>query len=159
MASVDKYGYVTLGDATETSSSSTNSNNYTSSITNMYRTGIMASKGMFWFLTIAMTLLLQVIIHHIWGAEISSWDSNMLFPLEFWGFTAWAIVGTFVYNICLCKDGKKYGYAWHHYVLSVLMSVVCAAAWIVIDFLITLILTLLIGALIIAFVVGLLNGG
>lgn len=157
MASVDKYGYVTLGDTKETPS--TNSNNYSPPSTNLYRTGIMASKGMFWFLTIAMALLLQVIIHSIWGAEISTWDNNMLIPLEIWGFMAWAMVGTFVYNICLCKDGKRFGYAWNHYALSVLMSVACAAAWILIDFLITLALTLFVGALLIAFVVGLLNGG
>lgn len=155
MASVDKYGYVTLGDTKETPS---NSNNYTPSNINMYRTGIMASKGMFWFLTIAMALLVQVIIHHIWGAEISTWDDNLLIPLEIWGFLTWAMVGTIVYNICLCKDGKNSGYAWHHYVLSVLMSVACAAAWILIDYLITVVLTLLVGILIIAFVGGLLSG-
>lgn len=158
MDTVDQYGYVTLGDTKKTPSSNTNSSNSTPPSTNLYRTGIMASKGMFWFLTIAMALLLQVIIHSIWGAEISSWDNNMLFPLEIWGFLAWAMVGTLVYNICLCKDGKNFGYAWHHYVLSVLMSVACAAAWILIDYLITVVLTLVVGALIIAFVGGLLSG-
>lgn len=159
MASVDQYGYVTLDDTKETPSNNTNSNNSTSPSTNLYRTGIMASKGMFWFLTIAMALMIQVIIHSNWGAVISTWDDNMLIPLEIWGFTVCALIGTFVYNLCLCKDGKNFGYAGHHYVLSVLMSVACAAAWILVDFLISLVLTLLIGALAIMFVIGLLSGG
>ena len=69
MASVDEYGYVTFDKNTDISTpANTNSCSSSTSSNNVYRTGIMASSGMFWFLTIAMKI--QAFVHGIWGTEI-----------------------------------------------------------------------------------------
>jgi hypothetical protein len=71
MASVDEYGYVTFDENTDISTpANTNSGSSSTSSNNVYRTGIMASSGMFWFLTIAIAMKIQAFVHGIWGIEI-----------------------------------------------------------------------------------------
>lgn len=110
MASVDEYGYITLDENTDTSTSAntsasanTNSGNSSSSSNNVFRTGTMASSGMFWFLTIAIAMGIQAFVQGIWGAEIvgeifgygygsgiESWGTNLAVALGPWGFVIWA---------------------------------------------------------------------
>lgn len=178
MASVDEYGYITLDENTDTSTSAntsasanTNSVNSSSSSNNVFRTGTMASSGMFWFLTIAIAMGIQAFVQGIWGAEIvgeifgygygsgiESWGTNLAVALGPWGFVICAFIGTLIYNTSLCNNGKLYGYGWHHYVLSVLMSLVCSAAWILLILIITLAIVLIVGAFVIAIICGVLSG-
>lgn len=172
MASVDEYGYVTLDEKTETSTSAnTNSGGSRTSSNNVYRTGMMASSGMFWFLTIAIAMGIQAFVQGIWGVEIvgeifgygygsgiESWGTNLAIALGPWGFVICAFIGTLIYNTSLCKNGKLYGYRWHHYVLSVLMSLVCSAAWILLILFISLAIVLIVGAFVIAIICGVLSG-
>lgn len=133
--------------------------------------GIMASKGMFWFLTLFIALGIQALVQSIWGNDIitsifgdgygsgiESWGTSLAIWLGPWGFVICGLIGTLIYNCCWSTGGSLYGYKWYHYVLSVLTSVGCSALYILLIFLITLAILLIALALGIAILIGLLSG-
>lgn len=130
--------------------------------------GIMASSGMFWFLTLAITLGAQALIQGIWGNQIvgeifgyrygsgiESWGVNLAVALGPWGFVICGLIGTCCYNSMWCNNGKLYGYKPSHYILSCIVSFVFSVAWI----LFILILSLVIMILAIVFVIAIVCGG
>lgn len=134
--------------------------------------GIMASSGMFWFLTIAITLGVQAILHSVYGEEIisscfgsnygdgiESWGMNLAIWIGPWGFVICGLIGTLIYNLCWSENGQFYGYKWYHYVLSILTSFVCSALYILLIFLISIAIVLVAVALGIVIVCGILSGG
>jgi hypothetical protein len=113
---------------------------------------------------------IQAFVQGIWGTEIVGeifgygygsgiefWGSNLAIALGPWGFVICAFIGTLIYNTSLCNKGKLYGYRWHHYVLSVLMSLVCSASWILLILIISVSIVLIVGAFVIAIICGVLS--
>lgn len=159
----------TYTTTTQTSTHS-NSNSYASS-TPLKLDGIMASSGMFWFLTLAITLGAQAILHSVCGEElisglfgsgygdgIESWGMNIAIWFGPWGFVICGLIGTLIYNCCWSSGGQLYGYKWYHYVLSILTSFVCSALYILLILLISIAIVLAAVALGVALVCGLLSG-
>ena len=145
-------------------------NNPTTS-TPLKSNGIMASSGMFWFLTLAITLAVQAIVHStvgdellnaLWGTRygsgFESWGVNLAIWLGPWGFMICGVAGTLLYNCLWCTSGQLYGYKWYHYVLSCLVSFICSAAYILLIFLISLAIMLIVAAIIIAIICGIFSG-
>lgn len=159
--------------ATNTQIQRTNSStvNTPVSSTPLKSDGIMATSGMFWFLTLAITLGVQAIVHSVYGNEIisglfgsgygsgvESWGMNLAIWLGPWGFVICGLAGTLLYNCMWCSSGQLYGYKWYHYVLSCLVSFVCSAAYILLILLISLAIVLFVAAIAIAIVCGIFSG-
>jgi len=160
---------ITTNTATQTTTYSTPRT--TTSSTPLKSDGIMASSGMFWFLTLAITLGAQAIIHSVYGNEIisslfgsgygsgvESWGMNLAIWLGPWGFVICGVVGTLLYNCMWCSSGQLYGYKWYHYVLSILTSFVCSAAYILLILLISLAIIVIVGGIVIAIICGIFSG-
>ncbi len=133
--------------------------------------GVMASSGMFWFLTLAIPLVVQGIVfgtagdellNALWGngygSGIESWGVNLAIWLGPWGFVICGLTGTLIYNCLWSSSGKITGYKWHHYVLSILTSFGCAALYILLIFLISLAIMLIAIAIVVAIICGILSG-
>lgn len=172
MANVDKYGYITLDEDTETSSKKNSGTNNSSSANYRYRSGLMASPEMFWFLTIVIAVGIQALVQGIWGTTIvgkvfgyeygsgiESWGTNLAILIGPWGFVVCGLIGTLIYNLKLCDDGKWHGYKGYHYVLSVLMSAACSAAWIPIIWIISIAIMVIAVVFGLVIVIGIISGG
>lgn len=142
---------------------------------NMRKKGIFALEIMFWAITIAIPLGIQALVHILsgnmivgeifgyeYGSGIESWGFNLAVWLGPWGFIICGVIGTFLYNTYWCQSGKLYGYKWYHYVLSIVVSFVASAAWILVILAISLaimiIAAVIVGALVIAIICGILSG-
>lgn len=161
---------------TTTATNTTTNKSYASTATQTSSTplksdGIMASSGMFWFLTLVITLGAQAILHSVCGEElisslfgssyrdgIESWGANLAIWLGPWGFVICGLIGTLIYNCCWSTNGRLYGYKWYHYGLSILTSFVCSALYILLIFLISVVIVLVAVALAIALVCGVISG-
>ena len=130
----------------------------------------MASSGMFWFLTLAITLGGQALIHGItggrlaseifgssYGSGIESWGMNLDKWLGPWGFIICGLVGTILYNT-MNRKGKLYGYRWYHYLLSCVVSFACSAAWILVVLVISIAIIIIAIIVIIAIIIGIFSG-
>lgn len=133
--------------------------------------GIMASSGMFWFLTIAITLIGQFllfaesgndIIGTVFGTQygngIESIGINIGIWLGPWGFIISALLGTIIYNCCWGTSGKRIGYRWYHYVLSILTAAAFNLAYVLAIFLISLAIYIAVIALGILLICGFISG-
>ena len=126
---------------------------------------------MFWILNIAMTLGIQAAVHILsgnmvvgeifgyeYGSGIESWGSNLAVWIGPWGFVICGLIGTYLYNTYCSENGKLYGYKWYHYVLSIVVSLIASAAWILVILAISLAIMLIAGAFIVAIICGVLSG-
>ena len=133
--------------------------------------GIMASSGMFWFLTLAITLGTQALIQGIWGNQIvgeifghgygsgiESWGVNLAVALGPWGFVICGLIGTCCYNSMWCKNGRLYGYKPSHYILSCIVSFAFSAAWILFIIILSIAIAILAIIVVIAVICGMLSG-
>lgn len=132
---------------------------------------IMASSGMFWLLTLALTLGTQAVVQILWGntivselfghsygSGIESWGTNLAIWAGPWAFVICGLIGSIVYNTCWSDSGKTYGYKWYHYVLSIVTSFGFSAAWILFIFILTIAILIIALILGIALVIGILSG-
>lgn len=131
---------------------------------------IMETPGMFWFLTIVITLGVQAIVQYIWGNKIvdslfgNSYGSgledigiNLAIWLGPWGFVICAILGTFLYNTLCSRNRDGYQYQWYNYVLSTIVSFASSAAYVIVIMLITIAIIVMIAALIVYVVYNMLS--
>lgn len=167
---------VTGGNSGGTRTHHTTTNTATSSTANTTTTyhssdNIMESAGMFWFLTLAITLGAQAFIQYMWGdaivgsifgyeygGDLENAGMNIAIWLGPWGFVICGLIGTLLYNICGSKNGRLYGYKWYHYVLSIVVSFASSAAYILVILIITFAIILAVGALICAVICGFISG-
>ncbi len=113
--------------------------------------GITESAGMFWFLTLAISLIFQAVIHSAFGDSlisgvfgsggggIESLGIDLAIMIGPWGFVVFSVIGTLIYNFLWCSSGQLYGYKWYHYVLSVLTSIGFSVLYIPIVYLLSFI--------------------
>lgn len=113
--------------------------------------GITESAGMFWFLTLAISLIFQAVIHSTFGDSlisgvfgsggngIESLGIDLAIMIGPWGFVVFSVIGTLIYNSLWCSSGQLYGYKWYHYVLSVLTSIGFSVLYIPIVYLLSFI--------------------
>jgi len=127
-------------------------------------TGIFASSGMFWFLTLAITLGTQAVVHTLYGEQIikaifgSGLGNGFDFLIGPWGFVICGFLGSILYNVYLSKDGQEYGYSTHHYILSILTSFFCSLGYILVVMLLAVVM-IIIGVIIgVAILFGLVSG-
>ena len=147
------------------------SRNVTQSYSGKKTDGIFASETMFWTLTILVPLAIQLAIHYLsgnmivyeifgssYGSGIEYWGTNFAIWLGPWGFIICGLIGTCLYNTYWCKNGKAYGYKWYHYTLSVIVSFIGSALWILFVLILSFAIVLFVGAIIIAAICGALSG-
>ena len=106
---------------------------------------------MFWFLTLAISLIFQAVIHSTFGDSlisgvfgsggngIESLGIDLAIMIGPWGFVVFSVIGTLIYNSLWCSSGQLYGYKWYHYVLSVLTSIGFSVLYIPIVYLLSFI--------------------
>ena len=91
---------------------------------------LFASKMMFWFLTVIISLGVYVRYYYnitvpINGdGYINSSIINLVVQIIRLGTIICGLIGTVLYNTLLSNKGKIYGYKWYHYFLSVLTSII-----------------------------------
>ena len=91
---------------------------------------LFASKTMFWFLTVIISLGVYVRYYYnitvpINGdGYINSSIINLVVQIIRLGTIICGLIGTVLYNTLLSNKGKIYGYKWYHYFLSVLTSII-----------------------------------
>ena len=91
---------------------------------------LFASKTMFWFLTVIISL--GVYIRYYYNITvpingdgyINSSIINLVIQIIRLGTIICGLIGTVLYNTLLSNKGKIYGYKWYHYFLSVLTSII-----------------------------------
>ena len=91
---------------------------------------LFASKMMFWFLTVIISL--GVYIRYYYNITvpingdgyINSSIINLIVQIIRLGTIICGLIGTVLYNTLLSNKGKIYGYKWYHYFLSVLTSII-----------------------------------
>ena len=91
---------------------------------------LFASKMMFWFLTVIISL--GVYIRYYYNITvpingdgyINSSIINLVIQIIRLGTIICGLIGTVLYNTLLSNKGKIYGYKWYHYFLSVLTSII-----------------------------------
>jgi len=101
---------------------------------------LFASKTMFWFLTVIITLGLYILYNNMiinnglniqhnnmitnnyYSHYSNSSKINLIIQISHLGVIICGLIGTVLYNTLLSKDGKIHGYKWHHYFLSVFTS-------------------------------------
>ena len=107
-----------------------NSNNHNSSSSYITQPNLFASKMMFWFLTVIISL--GVYIRYYYNITvpingdgyINSSIINLVIQIIRLGTIICGLIGTVLYNTLLSNKGKIYGYKWYHYFLSVLTSII-----------------------------------
>lgn len=130
-----------------------------------------ASETVFWIVTMILPAAAIFLIDYLtygaitwsvfgyeYGSSIESWGSNLAIWMGPWGYVLCGLVGTYVYNTYWSVKGKLYGYQWHHYALSFLTSMIAAALWIAVVFLITIASMIVVGLLIFAVICGMFSG-
>lgn len=133
--------------------------------------GIMASSGMFWFLTLAIPLAIQAIILSVYGEElitalfgsghgsgIESWGVNIAAAIGPWGFVICGIIGTCLYNSYASKNASG-GYKAYNYVLSIISSLLSAAAWVLVVFLVSFAILIIALIIIVVVICNVISGG
>ena len=107
-----------------------NSNNHNSNSSYITQPNLFASKMMFWFLTVIISL--GVYIRYYYNITvpingdgyINSSIINLVIQIIRLGTIICGLIGTVLYNTLLSNKGKIYGYKWYHYFLSVLTSII-----------------------------------
>ena len=92
---------------------------------------LFASKTMFWFLTVIISLgvyiryyyNITVTINGDYG-YINSSIINLVVQIIRLGTIICGLIGTVLYNTLLSNKGKIYGYKWYHYLLSIVTSII-----------------------------------
>ena len=91
---------------------------------------LFASKTMFWFLTVIISL--GVYIRYYYNITvpingdgyINSSIINLVIQIIRLGTIICGLIGTVLYNTLLSNKGKIYGYKWYHYLLSIVTSII-----------------------------------
>ena len=107
-----------------------NSNNHNSNSSYITQPNLFASKMMFWFLTVIISL--GVYIRYYYNITvpingdgyINSSIINLVIQIIRLGTIICGLIGTVLYNTLLSNKEKIYGYKWYHYFLSVLTSII-----------------------------------
>ena len=104
--------------------------NHNSNSSYITQPNLFASKMMFWFLTVIISL--GVYIRYYYNITvpingdgyINSSIINLVIQIIRLGTIICGLIGTVLYNTLLSNKGKIYGYKWYHYFLSVLTSII-----------------------------------
>ena len=130
----------------------------------------LASTGAFWFITLVLAVATQFIFHYatqnsliysIFGSTTKSgfenWGNNLAISIGPWGFAICAFIGTCIYNSS-CTEGELYGFRFKHYLISYIVSIISAIAWILVVLIISIAISLFACILVVLFICGLLSG-
>lgn len=134
-------------------------------------TSLTAHPGIFWIVTLFITVAVQgifyitysqEIISQIFGSKygsgIESWGSNLAIWIGPWGFVICGLIGWYVFNMHFCEKGRIYGYKPEHYIQSILASSVFSVGWILVVFILSLAIAVIAVILVIAILCGLVSG-
>ena len=149
----------------------TNSNVHTGK-TNAIKENPFEKHGMFWFLTILISMGVQAAVH-LWIApdlinmifanvsrdNVGSWAINLATYLGPWGLVIFALIGLCIYNYSVYNKTIVSGVKGYHYLVSIIVSVVSSAVWIGLAFLLYAVTYIVIGIIILAIIGALFGGG
>jgi len=169
--SISKKTIINTNNCTQSSKNKTNTNStYKSKKVASTATAVSSrtnrlNSGLFWSITLTITIIMQVLLGLYALPEIYSevFDNETIAIIGVIGSLVSGIVGSILFN-CLWAPGKYKGsYSWWEYLLSVLTAFGFTVGFGVVMGLVILIAIalfyLLVGAAIIAIIIGILSGG
>ena len=128
-------------------------------------------QGLFWFITLVLSMGIQALVHlliapslvyTIFGgmsrSNAGSWIINIALNFGPWGFLVFALIGQCICNYIINKKTAISGVQGHHYVISIILSVVSSAVWVGLVYLLYAATYVLIVVIILG-IIGVLFGG